>query len=361
MLILVINPGSTSTKIAVYEDRRSLFVTTLRHSVEELAPFKNIVEQFDFRKGEILKALNTNNIDFSSLDAVIGRGGLIKPIPSGVYRVNHSMLEDCRIGFMGEHACNLGAIIAQSIADEIKAKNGKVIPTLIADPTVVDELEDVARISGHALIERTSVFHALNQKAIAKRYAKENSLNYNDLNLIVVHLGGGVSVGIHKKGKVVDVNNALHGEGPFSPERAGGLPTWGVIDLCFSGNYSKNEVIKLLTGKGGVVSYTGTNSFMELEKAVHEGDKKAIAIEKAFSYQIAKEIGSLATVVNGEVDAILITGGVAHNKGVVDEIAERVKFIASVKVYPGEDEMEALAFNALAAINGEEEILEYNF
>lgn len=359
MLILVINPGSTSTKIAVYEDRRSLFVTTLRHSVEELLPFKTIVDQFDFRKSEILKALETNNIEFTELDAVIGRGGLIKPIPSGVYRVNQAMLEDCRVGYMGEHACNLGAIIAQSIADEVKAKSGKVIPTLIADPTVVDEMDDVARFSGHALIERKSVFHALNQKAIAKRYARENSLNYSDLNLIVVHLGGGVSVGVHKRGNVVDVNNALHGEGPFSPERAGGLPTWGVIDFCFSGKYSKNEVIKLLTGNGGVVSYTGSNSFMELEKAVKEGDTNAIAVEKAFCYQIAKEIGALATVVNGEVDAILITGGVAHNKGVIDEITERVKFIAPVKVYPGEDEMEALALNAYAAIKGEEEIKEY--
>ena len=224
---------------------------------------------------------------------------------------------------------------------------------------MVDEYEPVARFSGHALVERRSTFHALNQKAIAKRYAKENGLKYNELNLIVVHLGGGVSVGIHKKGRVVDGNNALYGEGPFSPERAGGLPTWGVIDLCFSGRYNRSEVIKLLTGQGGVVSYTGSNSFMDLEKAVHQGDKKAIEILEAFTYQIAKEIGALATVVNGKVDAILITGGVAHNQNVIDLISERVSFIAKVKAYPGEDEMESLALNAYEALRGSEEIKEY--
>lgn len=359
MLILVINPGSTSTKIAVYKDLAPLFEQSLRHSVEELAKYSSVADQFDFRKGEILKALKENNIKLSELDVVMGRGGLCKPIASGVYRVNAAMLSDLRNAVNGEHASNLGALLADDIASEASKESGKSVPAFIADPVMVDEYESVARFSGHALVERKSTFHALNQKAIAKRYAKENGEKYNELNLIVAHLGGGVSVGIHKKGKVVDGNNALYGEGPFSPERAGGLPTWGVIDLCFSGKYSKKEVIKLLTGKGGVVSYFGSNSFMELEDAVHKGDKKAIEILEAFCYQISKEIGALATVVGGKVDAILITGGVANHQNVIDLINEHVGFIAPVKAYPGEDEMGALAQNAYSAIKGDEEVFDY--
>ncbi len=359
MLILVINPGSTSTKIAVYNRKEEVFVTTLRHSVDELSKYNNVADQFDFRKNEILKALESNHIEVNSLNVIMGRGGLCKPIASGVYKVNEAMLEDFRTARNGEHASNLGAMLADQIAKEISQTTGKKVPAYIADPVVVDEYEQIARYSGHALIERKSTFHALNQKAIAKRYAKENGKAYSDLNLIVVHLGGGVSVGIHKKGKVVDANNALYGEGPFSPERAGGLPTWGVIDLCFSGKYNKGQVIKLLTGQGGIVSYTGSNSFMDLEEAVNAGDKKAIGVMEAFAYQVSKEIGSLATVVDGEVDAILLTGGVAHNKHTTQMIEQRCKFIAPVRVYAGEDEMGALAENAYSVMVGDEEAKEY--
>lgn len=359
MLILVINPGSTSTKIAVYKDLTPLFEQSLRHSVEDLSKYSSVADQFDFRKGEILKALKENKIELAQLDVIMGRGGLCKPISSGVYRVNEAMLSDLRNAINGEHASNLGAILASDIAASASQASGKKVPAFIADPVMVDEYESVARFSGHALVERKSTFHALNQKAIARRYAKENGLKYNELNLIVAHLGGGVSVGIHKKGKVVDANNALYGEGPFSPERAGGLPTWGVIDLCYSGKYTKKEAIKLLTGKGGVVSYFGSNSFMDLEDAVHKGDKKAIDILEAFCYQISKEIGALATVVGGKVDAILVTGGVANHQNVIDLITEHAGFIAPVKAYPGEDEMGALAQNAYAAVTGEEEVKDY--
>lgn len=359
MLILVINPGSTSTKIAVYEDDKPLFVQTLRHSVEELSKYSKVADQFEFRKGEILNALKNNDVDIKDLKVIMGRGGLCKPISSGVYKVNENMLQDLKEAKNGEHASNLGAMLADQIAREISEMIGDKIPAYIADPVMVDEYEPVARYSGHSLIERKSTFHALNQKAIAKNYAKGIGRQYSDLNLIVVHLGGGVSVGIHKKGKVVDCNNALYGEGPFSPERAGGLPTWGVIDLCFSGKYSKGEVIKLLTGQGGVVSYTGSNSFMDLENNVKKGDQKSIDVLEAFAYQVAKEIGTMATVVSGDVDAILLTGGVAHNDDVVRQITERVKFIAPVRVYPGEDEMGALALNALSVVRGEEQAQDY--
>ncbi len=353
-LILAINPGSTSTKISVYEDTKEVFTKTLRHSNEELAPYKNVIDQLDFRKETIKAALKENNIDINSLAIIVGRGGLVKPIPSGVYEVNQAMIEDIRAGKNGEHASNLGAIIANELAQEVGG-----IKALIADPVVVDELEPVARISGHSAFPRISIFHALNQKAIAKLYAKDNGRNYNELNIIVAHLGGGVSVGIHSKGRVIDVNDALRGEGPFSPERSGGLPAAAVVDACFSGKYTEKQIRKMISGEGGVVSYLGTNSFMDVENRVNAGDSEAILISEAFAYQLAKEIGAMATVVSGKVDAIIITGGIAYNKDLMEKVKDKVSFIAPVSIYPGEDEMGALAGNGLAVLNGTEEVKVY--
>ena len=353
-LILAINPGSTSTKISVYEDTKEVFTKTLRHSNEELAPYKNVIDQLEFRKETIKAALKENNIDINTLAIIVGRGGLVKPIPSGVYEVNQAMIEDIRTGKNGEHASNLGAIIANELAQEVGG-----IKALIADPVVVDELEPVARISGHSAFPRISIFHALNQKAIAKLYAKNNGKEYKDLNIIVAHLGGGVSVGIHSKGRVIDVNDALRGEGPFSPERSGGLPAAAVVDACFSGKYTEKQIRKMISGEGGVVSYLGTNSFMDVENRVNAGDPEAMLISDAFAYQLAKEIGAMSTVVCGKVDAIIITGGIAYNKDLMEKVKGKVQFIAPVEIYPGEDEMGALAGNGLAVLEGTEEVKVY--
>ncbi|CDF57670.1 butyrate kinase [Thermobrachium celere] len=351
--MLIINPGSTSTKIAVYDDLNPVFVETLRHSAEELAPYATIFDQYEFRKNVIIKAVEDKGIDLSTLNAVVGRGGLLKPIEGGTYSVNEKMLEDLKIGVQGQHASNLGGVIAYEIAKKYN------IPSFIVDPVVVDEMQDVARISGMPEIERKSIFHALNQKAVAKRYAKEKGVKYEDLNLIVAHMGGGISVGAHKKGRVVDVNNALDGEGPFSPERSGGLPVGDLVKMCFSGKYTQDEIKKKITGKGGLVAYLGTNDGREVKKMMDEGNKEAELIYKAMAYQVSKEIGSCAAVLKGEVDAIILTGGLAYGEEYVSWIKERISFIAPVVVYPGEDEMLALAEGGLRVLKGEETAKEY--
>ncbi|NLY84824.1 MAG: butyrate kinase [Tissierellia bacterium] len=347
--LLVINPGSTSTKIAVFDDENIIFEETLRHSTEEICSFNRIYDQLEFRKGIILNALEKNNISLESLDAIIGRGGLLKPIEGGTYEINEAMLEDLKSGFRGEHASNLGGILAYDIAKDLN------IRSFIVDPVVVDELQDVARISGLKGIERVSIFHALNQKAVARKHAKSLGKKYEELNLIVAHLGGGVSVGAHEKGKVIDVPNALNGEGPFSPERAGGLPVGQLIELCFSGKYTKEEIKKMIVGNGGIVSYLGTNDAREVSKRIKEGDKEAELIYYAMAYQVSKEIGACAAVLKGNVDGILITGGIAYDEEFTSWIEERVKFIAPVTIYPGEDELAALAQGGLRVLKGEEE------
>jgi len=352
--ILAINPGSTSTKIAVYENSTQLFVETLRHSSYELSGFDKVTDQYEFRKEAILKALKDNNVELSSLSVIVGRGGLLRPIESGVYEVNEKMIADLMEETKGEHASNLGGLIAANLAKESKGCRA-----YIADPVVVDELSPVARVSGHPLFERVSIFHALNHKAIAKTYAASVGKEYKQMNLIVAHLGGGVSVGAHLRGRVVDVNNALHGEGPFSPERSGTLPALALAELCFSGNYTLSQVKKIITGEGGLVAHLGTNSFQYVEQKVDAGDEKFILISDAFAYNVAKAIGASATVLSGRVDAILITGGVAHNKKLMDKIIGMVKFIAPVEIYPGEDEMTALAMNGLAVLNDSEKVKEY--
>lgn len=345
--ILTINPGSTSTKIAVFAGEKLVHQTNLKHSVEELAPFKHITEQYDFRKSAILAELKSAGINLDEITAVVGRGGLIKPVPSGVIEVNEKLKHDL-IHALKEHASNLGGLIADDIAKSLPSARA-----FIADPVVVDELSDVARISGHPNFERKSIFHALNQKAVARRYAREIGRKYEDLNLIVVHLGGGISVGAHLKGKVVDVNQALDGEGAFSPERSGTLPCGDLVEMCFSGKYNKAEIKKMLNGQGGFTAYLNTNDAREVQQMVEAGDAKAKLINDAMTYQVSKDIGAMATVLNCEVDAIIITGGIAHNKGFIADIKAKVSKLAPVTVYPGEDEMEALAFNGLLVLTGE--------
>jgi len=347
--LLVINPGSTSTKIAVFDDESIIFEETLRHSTKEICSFNRIYDQLEFRKEIILDALEENNIPLESLNAIVGRGGLLKPIEGGTYEINEVMLEDLKSGSRGEHASNLGGILAYEIAKNLN------IRSFIVDPVVVDEMQDVARISGLKGIERVSIFHALNQKAVARRHAKSLGKKYEDLNLIVAHLGGGVSVAAHEKGRVIDVPNALNGDGPFSPERAGGLPVGQVIDLCFSGQYTKDEIKKMIVGNGGIVSYLGTNDAREVSERMKNGDKEAELIYYAMAYQVSKEIGSCAAVLKGKVDGILITGGIAYDKEFTSWIEERVNFIAPVSIYQGEDELTALAQGGLRVLKGEEE------
>ncbi len=351
--LLIINPGSTSTKIGVYREEEPLFIETLRHSAAELSQYESINSQLPFRKACILQAISEKNFDLQGLSAIVGRGGLLKPIESGTYAVNDPMLVDLKKGVMGQHASNLGGILAHELALDLN------IPAFIVDPVVVDELDEVARITGLPEVTRKSIFHALNQKAIAKRYAKEVGKAYGEVNLIVAHMGGGISVGVHEKGRVIDVNNALDGEGPFSPERSGGLPMRDVIDMCFSGNYTLETMNKKINGGAGYVAHLKTNDAKWVKEAVAEGNQHAHLIQKAMGYQVAKEIGKCATVLSGQVDAILLTGGIAYNEAIVMEIKERVSFIALVMVYPGEDELLALAQGALRVLKGEEIIKEY--
>ena len=350
---LIINPGSTSTKIGVFEDETLLFEETLRHTTEEIAQYASIVDQKDFRKNIIINLLKEKDFDIKSLGMVVGRGGMLKPIPGGTYRVTDDLLHDLQIGKQGQHASNLGGMLAREIGDEIG------VPSFIVDPVVVDELCTIARYSGVPELPRTSVFHALNQKAVAKRYAKESGKSYGDLNLIVVHMGGGVSVGAHQAGKVIDVFNALDGDGAFSPERAGSAPVGALIKMCFSGEYTEKEVYKKFVGGGGLNAYLGTNDMRDVEKMVNEGDAKATEVRDAFIFQVAKDIGSMACVLKGKVDQIVVTGGIAYDKGVVAGLKEAAEWIAPFTVYPGEDELLALAQGGLRVMNGEEEALAY--
>ncbi|MCI9095068.1 MAG: butyrate kinase [Lachnospiraceae bacterium] len=350
---LIINPGSTSTKIGVFEDETLLFEETLRHSTEEIASYASIVDQKDFRKQIILDLLKEKAFDIHSLQVVVGRGGMLKPIPGGTYAVSDGLLEDLKIGKQGQHASNLGGILAREIGDSIG------VPSYIVDPVVVDELMPISRYSGVPELPRTSVFHALNQKAVAKRYAKEQGKAYDSLNLIVVHMGGGVSVGAHEKGRVVDVFNALDGDGAFSPERAGAVPTGALIKMCFSGEYTEKEVYKKVVGNGGFNAYVGTNDMRDVEKMVQGGDQKAAEVREAFIMQVAKNIGSMACVLKGQIDQIIITGGIAYDKVVVGGLRERAGFLAPITVYPGEDELLALAQGALRVMSGEEKAMEY--
>jgi butyrate kinase len=351
--ILIINPGSTSTKIGIFDNEISVFEKTIRHDAEIINMFNNIIDQYEFRKNTILETLDIEGINISKLSAVCGRGGLLRPIEGGTYAVNETMLKDLKAGLSGQHASNLGGIIAYEIA------SGLNIPSFIVDPVVVDELDPIARISGFSLIERKSIFHALNQKAVARRVAKELGKKYDELNLIVTHMGGGITVGVHKQGRVVDVNNGLHGDGPFSPERAGTVPVGDLVSLCFSGEYFREEIMKKLVGQGGLVGYLGTNDAVEVEKRIKAGDQEAKRIYDAMAYQVAKEIGSASAVLSGKVNAIILTGGLAYGEDFVKSITDRINWIADCIVHPGENEHQALAEGALRVLRGEEEVKEY--
>ncbi len=352
--ILVINPGSTSTKIAIFQQEKVIFLKTIKHAPEALRRFSRITDQYAYRKEIIYEELKNADVPVETIDAVIGRGGLVKPIGSGVYRVNEAMRRDLLECQRGEHASNLGGLIAADIAEMLPSADA-----FIADPVVVDELGPLARYSGHPAFERNSIFHALNQKAIARSHAKSIMKQYEDMNLIVVHLGGGITVGAHYKGKVIDVNQGLDGDGPFSPERSGTLPMGAFLKAAFSGKYTYEEMYAMIVGKGGMTAYLDTNDAYIAEREAKEGDEKCREVLEAMAYQVAKEIGAMSTVLKGEVDTILITGGIANSKWFCNLIIERIYRIAPVHVYPGQDEMGALAENALLALHGDIEIKEY--
>lgn len=353
MKILAINPGSTSTKIAVYEDERPVLVRTIRHRVDELARYPRVIDQFEFRKGLVAATLQEEGVPLR-FDAVIGRGGLLKPIAGGVYEVNDAMLDDL-MHALHQHACNLGCLIAHELALAMPGCRA-----FMADPGVVDELDDVARLTGSPLLPRITIWHALNQRAIARRFARELSARegrtvaYEDLNLIIVHLGGGISIGAHRRGRCVDVNNALDGEGPFSPERAGTLPAGALVDLCYSRRFTQAELKRRISGHAGLAAHLGTTDVQEVVRRItEEGDERARLVLDAMIYQVAKSVGGAAVALRGEVDATLVTGGIAHSAYVVERLKERVQFLAPVHVYPGEDELQALALNALGVLRGE--------
>ena len=346
--VLTINPGSTSTKIALYGEQGELWNQTLRHPAEEIAHFGRIAEQFEWRLSLILEAMEARGESLSELSAVVGRGGLTKPVMGGTYEVTTALIDELRTTPM-EHASNLGAPLADAIARKAGVK------AYIVDPPTVDELQPTARVSGVKALPRLSVFHALNQKAVARRYAAEVGKPYEQLNLVVAHMGGGDSVGAHRKGSVIDVNNALDGEGPIAPERAGSLPAGSLVELCFSGKYTKAEVKKMLCGKGGVVDLLGTNSMIEVRERAAAGDEEASLVLEAMCYSIAKNIGAMAAALDGKVDAVILTGGLAYSEVITDKIAHRISFIAPIEIYPGEDEMLALAESGLAVLRGERE------
>lgn len=354
MKILVINPGSTSTKMAVFEDEKPILLRNITHTAEELAPFGNITEQQDFRRQLVLDELQQANIPLE-FDAVIGRGGLVKPIAGGVYEINQQMLDDTLHGcVMHSHACNLGCLIAYEIVSSIPNCRA-----FIADPGVVDELSPLARISGSPLMPRICIWHALNQRAIARRYARSVGKEYEDLNLIVCHMGGGISVAAHEHGRAIDANNALDGEGPFSPERAGSLPAADLIRLCFSGKYTEQQLLKRIAGQAGLTAHLGTNNMREILERIKQGDEHAQLLVDAMLYHTAKQIASESAVLCGQIDAILLTGGMAHSDYIVGELRRRIGFLAPVLTFPGENEMEALALNALAVLQGKREAKVY--
>ncbi|ABB32357.1 butyrate kinase [Geobacter metallireducens RCH3] len=352
--ILIINPGSTSTKIGVFTEGKMIVNQSVKHDDEELRKFPTIWDQYDFRRDAIFKVLADNNLSMGEIDAIACRGGNVRPLPGGIYRVCPKMIEDMKSGIYGGHPINVGGLVAFDLGNQFN------IPVLTADPPMTDELCASARYSGIPQITRQSSFHALNQKATARKIAAELGKKYDEINLIVAHLGGGISVGAHRRGKIIDVNNALDGDGPFSPERAGSLPAGDLVKLCFSGEYTKKEVLKLLTGKGGLFAYMGTTDAVEIEKRIAHGGQKAAEVYEAMIYQVAKEIGASAAVLEGDVDAIALTGSLAYSKKLVESLSRKISFIAPVLLNPGENEMEALADAAMRYFNNEEALSVYH-
>lgn len=351
--LLVVNPGSASTKIAIFEDEQLVLEKTFRHEIDIILSFPNSYTQKEFRKSFIIDFLKDAKYQLEDIDVFVGRGGLIRPVESGTYVITDRMIEDLKTMKYGDHVCNLGCIIAYEFAQMYQK------PAYTVDPVVVDELDDIARISGYKGIDRQSIFHALNQKAVAKRYAKEIHTPYQDLNLIVAHLGGGISVGLHKQGKIVDVNNAFGGEGPFTAERAGTLPLFSVIERAFETGYTLPELKKHLVTRGGLYSYLGTSSGMEITKRIDAGDEEARFYLQAMCYRIIKEIGSLCFISQCEIDALIITGGLAYNPHVMAYLKKNLPPHLKLVVYPGEDELLALAQGALRVIRKEEPLKHY--
>jgi butyrate kinase len=351
--ILTINPGATSTKYGIFAGEEIVLQETVRHPYQDLAGFARVVDQFDLRINLITAAMTKAGQRLEDLDAIVGRGGLLKPLAGGTYLVNEAMLRDLRAGVQGEHASNLGGIMAYYLAEPLG------IPAFVVDPVAVDEMDDIARLSGLPDLPRKSLSHALNMKAVARRVAKEMGRSYIDVNFVVAHLGSGISVSPHRRGRMVDVNNALN-EGPFSPERTGGLPALQLAQLCYSGKYTLDQMADLITKEGGMYAYLGTKDLKEAEEMAADGNQQAMLVLEAMAYQIAKEIGAMAAVLAGEVDRVILTGGMAYSQSLIDKITARVKFIAPVTVVPGEEELPSLAQGALRVLNGEEEVKIYS-
>lgn len=351
-LILVINPGSTSTKIALFKGEICISSENLSHNIEEIRKFKSIYEQKEMRREIIMNWMKKQGLNVKKLSAIVGRGGPLRSMPGGTYKVTEKMLEDLKIGYQAQHASNLGGIIAHIIAEKAN------IPAFIVDPVAVDEIKDEARISGLPEIPRRSLVHALNIKAVTRRVCNDLNKDFNNSSFVVAHIGGGISVSPVKDGRIIDVNNANE-EGPFSPERAGSLPVGDLVKLCYSGKYTYDEIKRKLIGEGGLTAYLGSSDGREINKRIDEGDKRAEAILKAMAYQIAKEIGAMSVELKGNIDAIILTGGMAYNKKLINVIEEMVNFIAPIKIIPGEYEMLALAQGAIRALKGEERVKIY--
>ncbi len=352
--ILIINPGSTSTKFGIFTGGEMKINVSVKHDDAELRKFPTIWDQYDYRKDALLGFLRDNNLSMEEIDAIACRGGNVKPLPGGIYRLCPKMIADMKSGIYGGHPINVGGLVAFDLGNQYN------IPVLTADPPMTDELCTSARYAGIPQIARTSSFHALNQKATARKIAGELGRKYDEVNLIVTHLGGGISVGAHNKGKIIDVNNALDGDGPFSPERAGSLPAGDLVKLCFSGEYTKAEILKLLTGGGGLYAYLGTTNVIEIEKRIAAGDRQAAEVFEAMIYQVAKEIGACAAVLEGEVDAIALTGSLVYSERLLTSLKRKISFIAPVYLNPGENEMEALADAAMRYFNNEEALSVYS-
>jgi butyrate kinase len=351
--VLVINPGSTSTKFAIFQGQESIFTQTIRHKDEDIMTYPTIADQLDYRLGLLLDALKTEGIEVSTLDGIVGRGGFLKPLNSGTYKVNEDMLEDLKSARYGEHASNLGAMMAHKLGTEHN------LPSYIVDPIVVDEFEDTSRISGIPDIERISNLHALNIKAVSRKVASQLGGAYEAYNFVIAHIGGGVSVAAQKKGRIIDVNNA-NNEGPFSPERAGGLPAYSLAKLCYSGKYTEKEMLDLLTKKGGLYAYLGTKNALDAENMALAGDEKANLVLDAMIHQIAKEVGAMTAALDGEIDGIILTGGICYSDFLVTKLKKKISFLGEIFVVPGEEELEALAEGALRVLTKAEEAKEYH-
>lgn len=352
--ILVIYPETHDTRIAIYLNTELVFLKTIRHKDEEIARFKSINDQKNWRRDLIWKELKENDINVELIEVVMAMSGLVKPLKSGIYEVNERMKEDLRIGVMGKHAVNLGGLIAADIAEMLGKK------AFMADPVVVDEMDEVARVTGHPMFKRKSIFHALSHKFVGRKYARSVHKQYEELNLIVVHIATeGISIGAHKKGRVIDVNNTFDGDGPFSICRTGNLPVGDLVRTCFSGKYTEEDMLRMITDEGGYAAYLGTSNINEIDKRMLSGDETAIFYSYALAYQVSKEIGAMYTVLEGEVDAILLSGNIFNSSRFIQNVTNRVKKLADVMLYPSVNNFEAMMMSGLSILNGDAEILEY--